>query len=634
LKKLILSILLAMLWKPMFPQSTTAIDSLEVALKKYDAYKMELKLPTSAADTVKAQLLQSLVKAYIEVDINKSNVYAGQLLSLSKQINFKKGMGNAYIALGKSYLSKSNDSALIFFEMAKQIGEETGEKKILGMAYNGIGGYYDHKGDYSEALKNFISGLKLQEEAGNLEGAADAHRNIGYIYLVMRKFDDAMQHHRQALEISTKTGNMHGIGSAYNALGNDYADQNKDDEALKNYNNALKIHLENGFLESASFLYLNIGDLYKKQTKYDEAIASYVKGIELGKELDYKRLLTISYIQLGAVYETLGDLDSAVKYLNLGLDLALKANQFDFQKQAYRILSMVYDKKKDWKGAYQNMGLYLQTYEKVFNEETNKNITQLQMQYEFDKKEAATKAEQQRQKLKRNLIYAGMGLAVVFLVILLIQRNKIAKERRQIALEQERMRISRDLHDDLGSGLTGILMMSEQLQETSPKELVNNNLDRIKKSSRQMVEQMGEIVWAMNSKNDTLENLLGYLNTYARDYFENIDIKQQIELPETIPHAEMTGMKRRNIFLVVKESLNNIVKHANATQVSISMTIDKNQMQISVADNGKGFAMDNVRRFGNGLKNMQSRMEDIKGSYSIESFVAKGTKTVISFPLT
>jgi signal transduction histidine kinase len=178
------------------------------------------------------------------------------------------------------------------------------------------------------------------------------------------------------------------------------------------------------------------------------------------------------------------------------------------------------------------------------------------------------------------------------------------------------------------------VMMSEQLQDSSPKELVANNLEKIKKSSRQMVEQMGEIVWAMNSKNDTLENLLGYLNTYARDYFENIDIKQQIEMPERIPHTEMTGMKRRNIFLVVKESLNNIVKHANATQVSISMTIDKNQMLISLADNGKGFEMGQTRRFGNGLKNMQSRMEDIKGSYCIESSVAKGTKTVISFPLT
>ena len=148
-----------------------------------------------------------------------------------------------------------------------------------------------------------------------------------------------------------------------------------------------------------------------------------------------------------------------------------------------------------------------------------------------------------------------------------------------------------------------------------------------------MVDQMGEIVWAMNSKNDTLENLVGYLSTYARDYFENFDISPKVEMPEKMPHAEMTGMKRRNIFLVVKESLNNIVKHANATQVSLNMEIHKNDVNITVADNGKGFEMGQTRRFGNGLKNMQKRMEDIKGTYHIESGKEKGTKTVISFPL-
>src|SRR5204863_3865207 len=139
-------------------------------------------------------------------------------------------------------------------------------------------------------------------------------------------------------------------------------------------------------------------------------------------------------------------------------------------------------------------------------------------------------------------------------------------ERRQIALEQERTRISRDLHDDLGSGLTGILMMSEQLQSSSAKEQIGSNIEKIKLSSRQMVDQMGEIVWAMNSKNDTLENLVGYLNTYAHDYFENTAVLHRTDLPEVIPARAVSGIMRRNIFLVVKESLNNISKHAGATE--------------------------------------------------------------------
>jgi signal transduction histidine kinase len=521
----------------------------------------------------------------------------------------------------------------MYFTMSQKIGEETGDKNLVADAYNNIGGYYDQTGNYTEALKNFLHALKLREQTGNKEGQAAAHRNIGYIYLTLRKFDEAMEHLTKKLTISKEIGNTLGIADGYNNLGNIYSDQQKNDEALKHYNMALKINLENGYVENTAFLYLNIGDLYKKLEKYDDAVASYLESIKVSKQIGYDRALTISYIQLGAVYETLGDLDKALEFENLGLELAEKANYLDMQKQAYRIRAMIHYKSKNFKAAFDDENNYLLLYEHLFNDETNRNITQMQLQYDFDKKEAAAKAQLEKQKLIRNLIYSAMALAVLFLTVLLVQHNKIAKERRQIALEQERMRISRDLHDDLGSGLTGILMMSEQLQATSTQELVSNNIEKIKNSSRQMVEQMGEIVWAMNSKNDTLENLVGYLNTYAADYFENSHITQRIHLPESIPNTNMTGMMRRNVFLVVKESLNNITKHANATTVSMHINIENNKMNITLTDNGKGFEMAQTRRFGNGLKNMHSRMADIKGHYQIESAIEKGTKTTISFPL-
>jgi signal transduction histidine kinase len=618
-----------------YSQSTGILDSLLDTLNKYDAYRQEIgiKSPT-IGDTVRADLLYRIAKEYSLTNMERSSEYSRQLLSLSQQINYKKGVGYGYNGLGAYYTYKANDSALICFQMAGHIGEEIKNKNIIGDANNNIGGFYDHKGDYSQALKYFLIALQQREESGNKEGATASLLNIGNIYMTMRKFDDAMQYHTKSLQLSKEINSIEGVAEAYDGLGNDYADQEKYEKALTNYKEALKIDLANNYFEHASFLYLNIGDLYKRQEKYDEALANYNDAIAMSKRIGYTRCLTISYIQAGAVYETLGNLDKAMEYLNPGIALGEKSEFWDVLRQGYRIRAMVYFKRKNYKPAFEDENNYLLVYEHVFNEQTNKNITQLQMQYEFDKKEAAEKAAQEKQKLIRNMIYAGMGLALTFLVILLFQRSRIAKERRQIALEQERMRISRDLHDDLGSGLTGILMMSEQLNDSSPKELMSSNLEKIKKSSRQMVEQMGEIVWAMNTKNDTLENLVGYLNTYARDYFENLDISQKVQIPETIPQVQMTGMKRRNVFLVVKESLNNIAKHAQATQVSLSVSIEKNNMNIVVADNGKGFDKENTRRFGNGLKNMKSRMENIKGTYHIESGAEGGTKTVLTFPIT
>ncbi|HYV91173.1 MAG TPA: tetratricopeptide repeat protein, partial [Chitinophagales bacterium] len=391
-------------------------------------------------------------------------------------------------------------------------------------------------------------------------------------------------------------------------------------------------------------LYLNIGDLYKDQKNYDEALRNYFESIKTSEKTGNEIILAASYVQIGSIYEAIGDLSKALKYETVGLEYAKNTDQKDKIKNAYRILAVIHAKNKNYKEAFESEQLYLLTYEEIFNMENEKNITKLQMQYEFEKKEAEAKAkhdqevalaqkETEYQKSIRNYIFMGMGVIVLFFIVLLIQRNKIAKERKQKALEQERSRISRDLHDDLGSGLTGILMMSDQIQATDNKELIGNSVEKIKNSSRYMVDQMGEIIWAMNAKNDTMENLFSYIHTYALDYFENQDIKLQISLPEKTPDIVMSGMMRRNIFLVVKESLNNITKHAHATEVSMKIELNGSGVNINFLDNGKGFEMEKTRKFGNGLKNMESRMTDINGTFRIESVPGKGAKTFISFPL-
>ena len=229
-----------------------------------------------------------------------------------------------------------------------------------------------------------------------------------------------------------------------------------------------------------------------------------------------------------------------------------------------------------------------------------------------------------------------MGAAVALLLVagiklytarkLHIQKTEFEKQQ---ALDAERSRISRDLHDDIGAGLTGISMLSEQLQHLSEPERIQKNASKIRESSSQLVDVMSEIVWSMNSKNDNLENLLGFIRNYVLNYFEGLPVKLSMEYPDVIPDVEIKSKERRNVFLVVKETLNNIVKHAQATEVVLHVDINANGMKIKITDNGKGFEISQVRRFGNGLKNMQSRMNEIGGSFDIRTEGGKGTITDI-----
>lgn len=206
------------------------------------------------------------------------------------------------------------------------------------------------------------------------------------------------------------------------------------------------------------------------------------------------------------------------------------------------------------------------------------------------------------------------------------ERFKLENERKefekQIAIvttrQEERDRISTDMHDELGSGMTAIRLMSE-IAKAKMKDQAFPELEKISNSANDLLGKMNSIIWTMKSSNDTLESLVAYLRAHALEYFDGTPIGCRVSVPDEIPDVEMTGEKRRNIFLSVKESLNNIMKHAQATQVSIEIAVRNQELRIRVADNGLGIDTEKLRRFGNGLSNMKRRMESIRGDFSVET---------------
>jgi signal transduction histidine kinase len=186
------------------------------------------------------------------------------------------------------------------------------------------------------------------------------------------------------------------------------------------------------------------------------------------------------------------------------------------------------------------------------------------------------------------------------------------------AQQEERNRISADMHDDLGAGMTTIRLYSELAKSRLADDPIPE-IDKISASANELLNKMNAIIWSMNSSNDTLSNMIAYIRSYALEYFEDTGITCRIEIPEKLPNIEVIGEIRRNVFLVIKEALNNILKHANATEVSIILKRVDNSLTLFIHDNGNGINMDNIRQFGNGLKNMKKRMESVGVEFAIEN---------------
>jgi signal transduction histidine kinase len=219
-------------------------------------------------------------------------------------------------------------------------------------------------------------------------------------------------------------------------------------------------------------------------------------------------------------------------------------------------------------------------------------------------------------------------------IILSIQKEeklKLETERKELekqvavlaAKQDERNRISVDMHDELGSGVTAIRLMSE-IVKSKMKEQTLPEIERISQSANELINKMNTIIWTMTSSNDSVENLVAYIRSYAVEFFENTAIDCFFNMPATIVSREISGEKRRNIFLSVKEALNNVVKHSQATIVKINVTVNE-KLIIEILDDGVGINMEKLRKFGNGLNNMKKRMASIDGEFQIEN--REGTRT-------
>jgi len=226
-------------------------------------------------------------------------------------------------------------------------------------------------------------------------------------------------------------------------------------------------------------------------------------------------------------------------------------------------------------------------------------------------------------------------LVAVWLVLKWFFNQRIKKQRiefeKQQAIERERTRIATDMHDDLGAGLSRIKFISQSI---SNKEIdaakIKSELEKITSYSDEMSEKMGEIVWALNEKNDTLADLVAYSRSYAIEYLANHKIECKANTPLGLPGTFITGEIRRNIFLSVKECLHNIVKHADASCVHFSVELGS-MIKITIHDNGRGIDWNKKRAFSNGIQNIQQRMKDIKGVVKFRN--EKGTKVVLTIPL-
>lgn len=344
--------------------------------------------------------------------------------------------------------------------------------------------------------------------------------------------------------------------------------------------------------------------------------------------------------------------EKAINILKQARQYDTVTSYFDAQNSfRYHLLinSFVQADKKD--SAIKYTDTFFSEVLKEFNSISPQKISKLTAKYEAEKKQRRIDELQLQNHLQQLKVSTQRKLNIAFIIVLalalitvyFIIKNIQHKKRMQLkfemqkaelakneAVETERYRISSELHDDIGSGLSTIRLLSEMMKEGAGESNMQLQLGKISESSKELVQNMNEIVWALNINNDTLQSLLAYIRQYAVKTLDNVGVDCVIKMPDEVPSVSIAGNERRNIFLMVKECVHNIIKHSKGSNVNIEISLNEN-LCIKIHDNGIGFSnMENdVHHFG--LTNLKQRAKELNGC--IEWQQNSGTTVQIQIPL-
>lgn len=236
------------------------------------------------------------------------------------------------------------------------------------------------------------------------------------------------------------------------------------------------------------------------------------------------------------------------------------------------------------------------------------------------------------------LLMAVTGGTAVVVVARLYARGKVRARTRELeqqhALHMERMRISKDVHDDIGSGLSRISLLSAVARrKLHQNEAPESDINHISALSRELVDNMRDLIWLLNPENTTLDSLAARIREYSADFLDAAGIAVHFQFPAQVPAVLVPRDVQRNVLLTVKEAVNNVVKHSGATKVTIELQYDGSTITIAVADNGRGLPHDDGEQKGNGLRNMRYRIGSVGGTWLVTSAPGEGTKIAIAIPL-
>ncbi len=610
-------------------------------------------------DSIKIRLLNKVAFSYIFNNSDKAIKIIEEGLVQAEDKVFNYGFTELTNTKGIYMdVTGKSDSASFYFKKALDLSKQYNFENIEVMCTNNLGMFNWNRGNFQEALNYFFESLKMNDKSGEERTRHIYLNNIGLIYQEMLLADKALEYHEKAYNLRVKYEYEKEQAASLNNMGICLKELKRLQEAEQTLKKGLDVAKKSNNLRDYYKILDNLGNVYQLQNRHKEAISTYLKALDVPHDLGTNKKGTLAtYTNLIKIYNKLNRPKAALLYSKKGSNILSQFPHYQNDNEEFFLNSAEsFYMIDDFETARALTEKFVSVKDSVFSEKNAKAIANLEVKYDTHKKEReiliqrAELAEQDLVIQERNYqLYGLTGFALILglLGYLFYNQQKLKNQQlqkenqlrdalikieTQNKLQEQRLQISRDLHDNIGAQLTFIISSIDNLKYgfDIKDDRLSKKLTTISKFTSETIYELRDTIWAMNKDNISIGDLETRIANYI-DKAQNITSKTVFEFnidPNAISTKSFPSVKGMGIYRIIQESIHNSIKYAKASKVNVLISLYKNQVVFEISDNGIGFDIHTVER-GYGLNNIAKRARDIQADVQINSKVNQGTKITL-----
>lgn len=571
-------------------------------------------------------------------------------LQIREKLGDERGIADCHNQLGLLNRDKGNyPESNHHFQQALSIRKKIKDQRGIAYACNNLASNASDEGNYLLSISLYQEAIPILEELKDLRSLATCLCNLGLSNQRLKNSSMAMQYYEEGLALAVKTGNEAAELDIQNGIGDMYLWKKEISQAKTAYQMAAKLAEKLSEKGDLSHALSGIGRCLEEENKTAEASSFFRDAQNQARASGQVRNLLIISHQRADFLQKHDSLEVARTILKETIPLAKENKLKSYLQEAYRIAGEIQRKEiiSSRKGgdSLNYYKEYAQVRDSIFKKDLTEKLASEQVHFQTQRKDAeiirmkqekqiaALEISAQNLEIQKRNLGLGLGLLVLSLLGLSLWLNN-KKSRLEIskaailAGEAERRRISRDIHDDLGSGLSRIRLIAHKASASAMRE--DPAWNGILETSESLMDNMRELLWVMDSGQTSLLSLAEKIREFSRDYLQEFQIELMGPDDPEFPELKLNRFKSREIYLIAKESIHNIARHSGAENASLSFYCNS-EFCMEITDNGRGIGITGSN--GRGMENIRSRAKELGGKIELSSSESGGLSLLLKIPL-